>query len=944
MSIAGLFAVIGLLAAAAVCSAASDPQFVTDVFSHNYGYRQKIDLAGTWQIHRDKDNQGKDLGWQDGNGDFASSIRIPGCPQAQGIGEPSDCQKNLLNEPFWVRRTFAMPPVPAGKRVWLRIGGILPAAEIYINGKYIGYTQSSRTRQRVDVTDALKPNDNLIAIKVCDWPKVKLEGIWEMAEIQRVWTGVYGPISLEITDPACISDIYVRPCLASKSVRVDFELTKPMDTPAQVRMQAQDGSRIIGSAVLDMPAGQRCGSGEISLDGFQTWSPDHPKLYELCASVGDRDKVSVRFGMREIESIGTKFYLNGKPVYLRAYGDDQLYPYTICPPAGKDAYLPMLRRAREFGLNAAKSCEETFNQDYIEAADEAGIMIIQEMPFGLSGEVRVHQHELDKPWRDYYTQELDGLVVQSRNNPSVIAFSMCSEVPLDGGTQEAFDLFLRDLPKRAKQLAPHAMVVDNTGMNGGEVRKKGVRVTDFYAVVNPLWCKEALNEAPVKADGKHPIMMHEYNWWSCYPDPKSRTKYDNTPLKPWWLDVLEKSAKENGQSDLIPTYVRNSGWLQNLCRKDGLEYARRCPNVEGYILWLITDYGQYTEGIFDDFWQPKANASAKDLLQSTADTVIVLAKEGNRCLAMGKEHSIPLAVSHYGEVELTDCVVKWTAKGGPVNQHGEIPVRFLKQGELTQIGDVALHLPAAAKGYKLDLQVSLQHDGREVNSNSWSFWAMPESTAITDPGCLTGGAFWRIGSSSTANIPDGVSLVVADFADQALADYVSNGGSCLLLANGAACEEPENVYQGYTTFRTIPWNGGPGNLGTVISDHPALAEFPHGKACDFQFTWLISRAHPMNLDTPLLRDTLSRREVIIRDIDWYRLNKNLAYMIEFNVGKGRVLVTSLRIVPTLRERLESRYLLKCLLDYVGGSGFSPSAYLPADVFVKSFSKASEKPK
>ena len=51
------------------------------------------------------------------------------------------------------------------------------------------------------MTKLVKPAaENLIAIKVCDWPKVKLEGIWEMAELQRVWTGVYRSIRLEITD------------------------------------------------------------------------------------------------------------------------------------------------------------------------------------------------------------------------------------------------------------------------------------------------------------------------------------------------------------------------------------------------------------------------------------------------------------------------------------------------------------------------------------------------------------------------------------------------------------------------------------------------------------------------------------------------------------------------------------------------------------------------
>jgi hypothetical protein len=559
--------------------------------------------------------------------------------------------------------------------------------------------------------------------------------------------------------------------------------------------------------------------------------------------------------------------------------------------------------------------------------------------------VRVNQHKLDKPWRDYYTQELDGLVRESRNNASVIAYSMCSEVPLDDGTQEAFDLFCRDLPRRTRELAPHALVIDNTGYHGSIKTPKGTRLTDFYALIIPTWCKDALNETPVQSDGKHPSILHEYNWWSCYPDPQSRGKYADTPLIPWWLDVLEKTAKENGQEELIPTYVENSAWLQALCRKDGFEYARRCPNVEGYILWLITDFGQYAEGLLDDFWQPKPNTSAKEMLKSTADTVIVLAREGNRCLKTGETCSIPLAISHYGEEAYSGSVLKWKATGGPLKQHGEIRMDALKQGEVNQIGEATIGLPQSDRGYKFELEVALYHDGKLVNSNNWSFWGLPEVdervSRIGEPsahGKLTDeNVFLRIGAGSNAPIPPDTKLVLADCADQALVDYVESGGRCLLLSQGLAIEEPDTIYQSYTRFRTIPWNAAPGNSGTLISKHPALESFPHEDMCDFQFTWLIARAHPMNF-ADLRKHGVSP---IIRDIDWYRTNKNLAYMMEFNVGKGKVLVTSLQILPTLTERLESRNLLKCLIGYTTGTDFAPSASVPEEEFLRLFSQQYE---
>jgi hypothetical protein len=302
---------------------------------------------------------------------------------------------------------------------------------------------------------------------------------------------------------------------------------------------------------------------------------------------------------------------------------------------------------------------------------------------------------------------------------------------------------------------------------------------------------------------------------------------------------------------------------------------------------------------------------------------VLLGEEGNRCLRMGQTHRVPLAISHYGEERLSGCVLRWEAG----EASGELPVPELRLGEVAQVGAAELTLPAAETGYPLELRVSLTHRGREINTNQWSFWALPEAS-VTLP--TEAGICVRTGAEADKPIPGGTELVLADSVDSALADYVQQGGSCLLFSAGSAIEEPETPYKGYTTFRTIPWNGAPGNSGTLISPHPSLAGFPHDAACDFQLAWLIKQVHPLNFGE--LRQY--GVEPIIRDIDFYQTNKHLAYLMEFRVGRGRVLVTSLGILPKLDERLEARELLRRFLEYVGGAEFSPTAEVPPEEFVR----------
>jgi len=75
---------------------------------------------------------------------------------------------------------------------------------------------------------------------------------------------------------------------------------------------------------------------------------------------------------------------------------------------------------------------------------------------------------------------------------------------------------------------------------------------------------------------------------------------------------------------------------------------------------------------------------------------------------------------------------------------------------------------------------------------------------------------------------------------------------------------------------------------------------------------------------------------IIRSIDHYVANRNNAYMLEFTVGEGKILVTSLGILQHAPERIEARYLLKGLMDYAVSAEFRPSAAVPRTTFLELF--------
>ena len=122
-----------------------------------------------------------------------------------------------------------------------------------------------------------------------------------------------------------------------------------------------------------------------------------------------------------------------------------------------------------------------------------------------------------------------------------------------------------------------------------------------------------------------------------------------------------------------------------------------------------------------------------------------------------------------------------------------------------------------------------------------------------------------------------------------------------------------------TQFRTIPYASyDVGNMGTVITDHPALAEFPHEGWCDMQFFRMIQDlASP--LDLAVLRP--AKIKPIIRSSGSYRRMQDKGYLFEAAVGTGKLMASSLALCPA--DHPERRFLVGLLLKHCSSEQFAP---------------------
>lgn len=948
------FVVAAFAAAALVLRSAwateTPARWVVDNFPTAEAGRDRVSLDGAWELRRDPAGHTEPARWIDTAGRFPESVLVPGAPQAQGIGAPATAQRTDFREGYWIRRSFRMVALPRGQRAWLRLGGVFPAADVWLNGAFLGEVRGSRVPLRADATDALLAGPNTVALHIHEPSSPRLDGVWDWSGIPH-WNGPYRPIDIELTPALCLVDACVRPMLGSGDVEVSGRLSEPAPDGSMAVLRVLDGTRVMGTAEVRLRSGAESLEARVPVAKPEPWSPWSPKLYRLevrlrgAGGAAREDRVGVRFGFREIERRGADLCLNGVPLFLRCYGDDQLYPETLAPPASVAWYRDRLRVARAFGMNAAKSCVECFPEEYLAAADELGLLIIEELPSGLDGQHRERRHAADPEYRAMLTPEVERIVQATRNHPSVVAYSMASELGYGSQTQESFAYFSGELPRRVSALAPGALTIDCTGytVDGeGPASRidtgKGPRETDAYVAGPPAWAMEPLRHAANSTDGLRPFILHEFNWWSCYPDVAAAERYDGAQLRPFWFDLLRDTARRGGQEGLVGSYHRASEHLQAACRKDGIEYARRQPEVDGFILWLITDLAQWSEGLLDDFWAPKG-VSAANFLRSNGDSVVLLAEDERRCFAMGDSVRLPLMVSHFGQRELTDARVTWSAEGGPVHARGDAALGRVAMGSRTPAGTVELRFPARQKGYVVHLSTVLA-DGCRVNDNEWDLFVMPRAVHPAVEACGRGesgshadGVFLRVGEGATGEVPPSARLVVAERLDDGLCRWLADGGRALVLSAGGTMDPAEPAYADqalYRLFRTVPWNVGPGNSGTLIEPHAALSSFPHGRWCDLQFVGLLSGALPLNFEPWRTYGVTP----IIRAIDWYQANKNHAYLLECQVGRGRALVSTMRLLPATPDRPEARALLDGCMRYLLRDSLPGVASIPPAEFAR----------
>ena len=904
-----MLAAVCLCAATALCRADS---------------RGRIELDGAWQFRLDPNGAGEVGEWHSANVPFTGTIQVPGCWQAQGFGERSGVLRNHYAGQAWYRRTVAVPAAWKGKVVMLHVGGVLRRATVFINGHKVGEHNGFSTPFSVDISDALRPGgDNIVALLIAN-PGA---AITESPSVQKAteptgllnyignWGGVYGRVALEASEPAWIGEVAIVPDIQRKQARFRVSLRSRESAAAAVRVEVAVNGQTAAIDARLLPG--QTAETEVTLDmpDAVLWTPERPDLYtatvRLIQGRRERDRIEERFGMREIAIRGNVLLLNGKPLYLRGYGDDNVEVLSGTPPASREVYLERLRQARSYGFNAVRFHSMTPTREFFEAADETGVLVMAELPAAYTMYVLPH--------REFLRKELERVLRVHRNHPSFLSLAFGNEFNLNwlktAAAKQEFQETVAEFYRLAKSIDPNRVILSNDGLV--------LRPTDMVSVSR---------NAPKDV----PAVRHEFGSYYCsLPDVSLIDRFSGVIL-PTWLEQKKAWVADSGLVNAYPTYLRNSQRLQQLGRKYQIERARRMPEFTGYHYWLIVDYpggtgegDSWEEGWFDYFWRPKGVSPEEGREINSAVLLMIGAGVNDRTLWTGSRKRIEVMVSNYGDEDIADGALSWKLLsagrqiGGSRTEGLRAPL-----GQVGRIGAIEIGPVEAEDAQKLELVLELK-SGTTTYANRWNFWVFPSGRLLKRAdlpvvsamkSAAVGRLFPFVGEAQ--GMPEPNALLITSALDETAARFLASGGRVWLAADRAQFER-----SGDAAF--FPASGGA--QGTLLQDHPALRGFPHEGFCDLQFYNVLDGAWNFALDA-WPKDLAPIAGGIRTTSSFLSKQKNLSrtgYLFEVKVGKGKLLVSTLRLREHLDEAYpDAAYLFDRLLRYATGPEFQPRVAAP----------------
>ena len=383
------------------------------------------------------------------------------------------------------RRTFELPKNWKGKDVYFHVGSATSNLTLWVNGKYVGYSEDSKVAAEFNISKYLKPGKNLIAMQVmrwCDGSYFEDQDFWRFTGIARE---VY---------------LYARPKLHAADIRLNAALENNyQDGVLNYKVSLKGGKTDVAITLCDKDGKQIAqatgAQGVIKVPKVNAWTAETPYLYKAYITLknkqGAAEVIPQKVGFRNVEIKDAQLLVNGQPVLVKGADRHEMDPdggYVV----SLERMIQDIKIMKQLNINAVRTSHYPCDPRWYDLCDEYGIYITAEANLESHG-MGYEEKSLAK-FPEYIVPHIErneGNVKPLINHPSVIVWSLGNEGGYGVNFEKAYDWVKACDKTRPAQYE-----------RGGYDSK-----TDIYC---PMYIGYEESESYCKSNGTKPYIQCEY--------------------------------------------------------------------------------------------------------------------------------------------------------------------------------------------------------------------------------------------------------------------------------------------------------------------------------------------------------------------------------------------------------------------------------------------------
>lgn len=710
---------------------------------------------------------------------------------------------------------------------------------------------------------------------------------------------------------------------------------------------------------------------EIPLEGMQLWSLENPHLYRLEVRLEtngqEQDTFSTRFGMRKVNLCHNRICLNDEPIYIIGALDQDFYPETSYTPPSTEFLADQVDKAKHMGLNLLRCHIKAPDPRYLDVADEKGILVWEELPNWL----RLTEESAARG-RETITK----MIERDFNHPSTIIWTIINESWGVDLVNKAYDRhWLKQMYHYVKRLDPTRLVVDNSPCNmpGGNNFHLRTDIEDYHIYFqipdhyhkwnawvrdfaqHPSWTFSHFGDA--ERTGEEPLMCSEFGNWGLPTLKDLLLDYGEEPT--WFKSGVDVTVPHGVQrrfnrlhlDEIFGSYDQfaiATQWQQYFALKHQIEEMRKYPSLVGYVITEFTDLHWEANGLLNIWRRPKV---FYHYLAQFQQQDVVLAAWNRLNYWEGDLCSVNVVVSHWSRLDMRGYTVEWNISELGVS--GTISDVSVDRADSREVGRVSFVVPPLTESVRTRLHLRLRDpEGRIVarNIQYLSFFPQAARRMARKPGPIwvhdpfdiwdledrlaqAGFEVVREQSAANGNRP---AVAVVNRLDSDVARFMEEGGTALFLVRSPGDIEYElmqrtgirirdrRVRIDERTKEKNPWEGDwVSNFNwikhdTVFEGIPRTIDSPFsGELMDMQYYRVIPNQVILGWNPEREFGDILAGMVV----GW--VHAPVALMAQCKWGKGRLLVTSLKLESTYGDDPVATVIFNNLLAYVTGNRFRP---------------------